>query len=95
SLLSGNDKVESIKQNPSVHILIGYTGDGLHDSYLEIEGQVELITDSKEKEKWWQDKWNHWFDGPNDPKYVLLKITPSIFRLMNIGEATPKTLELK
>jgi general stress protein 26 len=37
---------------------------------------------------------SHYFDGPNDPNYILLKISPSLIRLMNSEENSPLTLEL-
>ncbi|WP_270182746.1 pyridoxamine 5'-phosphate oxidase family protein [Alkalihalobacillus sp. CinArs1] len=87
-------KVEDIEENHNVHVLLGYDGEGWHDRYVEIQGTVK-IDDSKEtKEKIWGDTLKRWFDSPEDPNYIVLRITPETIRLMNEGENTPETLEL-
>ncbi|MCA0989356.1 pyridoxamine 5'-phosphate oxidase family protein [Guptibacillus algicola] len=87
-------KVEDIKENHNVHVLLGYDGKGWNDRYIEVQGTVE-IDDSKEtKEKLWGDMLSKWFESPEDPNYIVLKITPETIRLMNEGENTPETLEL-
>lgn len=87
-------KVEDIEQNKNVHVLLGYDGEGWHDRFVEVQGQV-TIDDSKEtKEKLWGDELKRWFDSPEDPNYIVLKIKPDTIRLMNEGENTPETLEL-
>ena len=76
-------KVEDIEQNPYTHILLGYDGNGLGDSFLEIEGKVEESDDESMKEKVWNDALKGWFDGPEDPDLVILKIVPMQVRVMN------------
>jgi general stress protein 26 len=75
-------KVDELEQNPNVHILLGYEGNGYGDGYLEIEG-IAKIRDDEMKSKLWNEKMENWFDGPNDPNYVVLEINPSEIRLMN------------
>ncbi|MFB1082938.1 pyridoxamine 5'-phosphate oxidase family protein [Jeotgalibacillus sp. JSM ZJ347] len=86
-------KAEEIDENPFVHVLLGYEGDGYADSYVEVEGTA-VIRDSQEmKEKLWNDRFSNWFEGPDDPKYVVLEIEPTSIRLMNSGEK-PQSLDL-
>ncbi|WP_100374226.1 pyridoxamine 5'-phosphate oxidase family protein [Bacillus sp. FJAT-45037] len=86
-------KAEEIEQNPHVHILLGYDGEGYGDQYVEIEGKA-LIRDSADlKKKIWNEQFERWFDGPEDPSYIVLEIKPTMIRLMNSGEE-PKVLEL-
>ncbi|WP_028785150.1 pyridoxamine 5'-phosphate oxidase family protein [Thalassobacillus devorans] len=87
-------KAEEIEANPYVHILIGYEGEGFGDAYLEVEGKAEIKEDKELKEQFWNDYMKNWFDGPEDPEYIILKITPEQVRLMNKGDTTPQTLEL-
>ncbi|WP_077624076.1 pyridoxamine 5'-phosphate oxidase family protein [Sediminibacillus massiliensis] len=87
-------KIEDIDQNNNVHILIGYKGEGLDDSYLEIEGKASIEESAEIKGKIWNDKLDPWFDGPEDPNYVVLKITPETIRLMNTSEKEPQILDL-
>ncbi|PYZ98296.1 general stress protein [Alteribacter lacisalsi] len=87
-------KAEEVAENPYVHILLGYEGEGYGDAYLEVEGKVEIKHDQDIKEKLWHERMSRWFDGPNDPEYIVLQIFPTAIRLMNDGDKTPETLEL-
>lgn len=81
-------KVEELQKNPNTHILLGYEGKGFGDAFLEIEGTVEESRDVGMKEKVWNKHLKGWFDGPDDPKLIILKITPTQMRVMNkIGKA--------
>ncbi|AKO93493.1 pyridoxamine 5'-phosphate oxidase family protein [Priestia filamentosa] len=85
-------KTEEIEKNSNVHILLGYDGKGLGDSYVEIEGTAEIYEDQKMKNELWEDEFEHWFDGKDDPNYIILKITPSQIRLMNEKGQKPQTV---
>ncbi|AYC30557.1 pyridoxamine 5'-phosphate oxidase family protein [Paenisporosarcina cavernae] len=87
-------KAEEIEENPNIHALVGYEGEGYGDPYLEIEGTSTIQDDKELKEKFWSEQMSHYFEGPNDPNYVLLEIKPSLIRLMNSEEKEPQVLEL-
>lgn len=88
-------KVEEIEKNPYVHILIGYEGEGLGDSFLEIEGKASINESNDLKRKLWNEEFEHWFKGPDDPNYIILSIAPTQIRLMNNKGKKPEYLELK
>ncbi|RWZ52317.1 general stress protein [Halobacillus fulvus] len=87
-------KAEEIDENPHVHILIGYEGEGYGDSYLEVAGQAKIRDDQEMKDQLWSERMERWFDGKDDPEYIVLQIFPESIRLMNKGSETPETLEL-
>ena len=87
-------KVEELSKNPYTHILIGYDGKGFGDEFLEIEGRVEISSDDTMKEKVWNKVLKGWFDGPDDPKMVVLKVTPSQMKLMNAHGKDPIFVQL-
>ncbi|QFF97707.1 general stress protein [Psychrobacillus glaciei] len=87
-------KVEEVKQNPNTHILLGYDGKGFGDSFLEIEGMVEVSDREGLKEKVWNKALKGWFTGPEDPNLIILKITPTQIRLMNTKGDEPQVVEL-
>ncbi|MFG6150472.1 pyridoxamine 5'-phosphate oxidase family protein [Halobacillus sp. B23F22_1] len=87
-------KAEEIEENPNVHILIGYEGEGFGDAYLEVEGQAKIRDDQKIKDWLWSEEMERWFTSKGDPDYIVLEIYPESIRLMNIGEKTPEVLEL-
>lgn len=87
-------KAEEIDENPNVHILLGYEGEGFGDEYIEFEGKASISEDQRLKEKIWNDQMKNWFEGPNDPDYIVLAIKPNKIRLMNSGQESPQTLEV-
>lgn len=89
------EKVEELSKNPNTHILIGYDGKGFGDSYLEIEGKVEISSDDAMREKVWNKLLRFWFSGPDDPKMIVLKITPTRMRVMNTKGKDPKEVNLQ
>ncbi|GAA5416414.1 general stress protein 26 [Paraliobacillus ryukyuensis] len=86
-------KVEDIEENPNVHILIGYTFDGIGDEFLEIEGKAEIHDEEAMKHKLWNDHLKSWFSGPDDPNYIVLKITPVEIRIRNTKDKNVHRLD--
>lgn len=86
-------KAEEIEKNPNVHILIGYEGDGIGDSYIEVQGTAEIREDQELKDKFWNEKMKKWIDSAEDPNYIILQIKPETIRLMN-DNSEPETLSL-
>ena len=83
------EKIEEIEKNPSVLVLLGYEDKGQSDAYVEISGTATINTSQDLKEKLWEESFNKWFDGPEDPNYVFIKIQPEIVRILNVhGEPT-------
>ncbi len=89
----GSEKVDELESNPYTHILIGYEGEGFGDAYLEILGRVSISEDEGLKEKIWNDRMKNWFEGPHDPKLVILKVTPESARLMNKSGEPPQDIQ--
>ncbi|MBS2968022.1 pyridoxamine 5'-phosphate oxidase family protein [Metabacillus sp. KIGAM252] len=87
-------KVEEVDENPNVHILLGYDGEGFGDTYVEIEGKASIEKSEELKQRLWDDNMKMWFDGPHDDNYIILKITPDHIRLMNKKGEPPHTLEV-
>ena len=87
-------KVDELSKNPYTHILIGYDGKGFGDEFLEIEGKVEISSDDSMKEKVWNKALKFWFNGPEDPKMVVLKVTPTQIRVMNTKGEDPKIVDI-
>ncbi|MBE1555612.1 pyridoxamine 5'-phosphate oxidase family protein [Sporosarcina limicola] len=86
-------KVEEVQKNPNTHILLGYEGNGFGDAFLEIEGIVEESQEETMKEKVWNKLLKGWFDGPDDPNFIILKIIPTQIRVMNKKGKEPQIVE--
>ncbi|NHW39134.1 pyridoxamine 5'-phosphate oxidase family protein [Paenibacillus aceris] len=82
------DKVDEVKDNPNVHILVGYDGKKSSD-ILQIQATAVISKDNALREKLWTDDLAKWFDGAHDPDYVVLEVTPSYMEYMN-GEGQPQ-----
>jgi len=54
----------------------GVTDMGTAESYLQIQGRVEILTDEATKKMVWNDHLESYFSGPDDPDYCVCKITP-------------------
>ncbi|WP_379971009.1 pyridoxamine 5'-phosphate oxidase family protein [Ectobacillus sp. sgz5001026] len=86
-------KVTDIKKNNHVHVLVGSTNNSWNEPFVEIEGTASLEDNETLKHKFWNDALHHWLQGPDDPNYVLVKITPvHIYLAEKAG--TPEKLSL-
>ncbi|KZE38557.1 general stress protein [Bhargavaea cecembensis] len=88
------DKVDELEANPHTHILIGYEGEGFGDDYLEIMGTAEVTDDEGLIDKVWNDALKGYFDGPDDPNLVILKVRPDAMRVMNKKGQSPQDVSL-
>lgn len=88
------NKTEEIEENPYTHILIGYDGEGFGDEYVEYEGKVALKESESLKKELWNSFMENYFNGPDDPNYIVLEITPERIALMNKKGKEPKILNL-
>lgn len=87
-------KTEEIETNPFTHILLGYEGEGFGDEYVEYEGKVSINDSEEMKKQLWNEHMELWFNGPNDPKYIVLEVEPIQISLMNKKRQEPKVLQL-
>ena len=82
------DKVDELKDNPHVHILVGYDGKASSE-ILQIQATATITSNNALREKLWNDSMKQWFDGPHDPNYVVLEITSSYIEYIN-GNSEPQ-----
>jgi general stress protein 26 len=69
-------KVSQIKKNPEVHLTTGVLEPEKAESYLQIQGRAEILTDSESRNRVWGDFLKPIFSGPDDPNLCVCKITP-------------------
>ena len=69
------DKVEELQDNPHVHILVGYDGKST-PNILQIQATATISSDNALREKLWKDEMKEWFEGPHDPNYVVMDVSP-------------------
>jgi general stress protein 26 len=70
-------KVEQIKKNNNVHLVIGGDPHNWKAPYLNMEAKAELLSAPQDKEKYWEDMLRQYFQGPQDPNFIVIKILPT------------------
>ncbi|MEH7355011.1 pyridoxamine 5'-phosphate oxidase family protein [Neobacillus drentensis] len=89
------EKIDEIKNNPYVSVLLGYEEKGQSDAFVEILGTSSINDTQSLKDQFWEESFNNWFDGPNDPNYVFLEIQPETVRIFNLNDEPPQEFTLK
>lgn len=64
-------KNEELADNPFVHLLMQ---SGPRSGFLNLYGISEEVQDSRKLEELWDSSLELWFDGPEDPDIVLLRV---------------------
>ena len=89
------EKIDEIKKNPAVSVLLGYEKKGQTDAYVEITG-TSFINDSQSlRNKYWEEPFSKWFEGPEDPNYVFIEIHPDTVRILNMNGEPPQELNIE
>ena len=69
-------KAGEIAAHPEVHLTCGNLQPPDDSAYLQIAGRAEIRSDAATKAKYWQDGWRRYFQGPEDPDFVMVFIRP-------------------
>lgn len=88
------EKLEEIEKNSAVAVLLGYEDEGIGDAHIEISGTASIRDSQELKKKYWDESFNKYFSGPEDPNFVFLQIEPEIVRLLNEVGEPPQELRL-
>ena len=78
-------KVAQIRNNPEVHLTCGVTGLADMKPYLQIQGRAEFSTDAAERNGFWKESLSSYFQGPDDPNYGVVVVTPYRIELCSPG----------
>lgn len=85
-------KATDLMTNPYAHILLGYECKGWNDTYVEIEAKASVEESMELKQRFWNDKLSEWLNGPDDPNYLLLKLSPDTIRYFEKAGSQPQVL---
>ncbi len=89
----GSHKVAHIKKNSEVHLTVGVTSMETAESYLQIQGRAEVLTDAATKKAVWSDHLKGIFTSPDDPNYNVVKITPYRIEYQGMDMVPPEVWE--
>ncbi|WP_059103568.1 pyridoxamine 5'-phosphate oxidase family protein [Shouchella shacheensis] len=85
-------KTEEVEENPAIHVLLGYDGEGFGDEFIEFQGKAVIREGKEWRERFWNDTMGLYFDGPEDESMIILELQPETIRLMNSKDDTPETV---
>ncbi|MDG4657319.1 pyridoxamine 5'-phosphate oxidase family protein [Ectobacillus antri] len=86
-------KLSDIEANNAVHVLLGRNGTSWEEEFIEVEGTASVENNAELKKQFWNENLGRWLNGPDDPNYVLLKITPKhIYYVEKAGVVQPEVL---
>ena len=85
-------KVVEIDKNGAASVFYYRPTD--HSSVSAI-GKAEIGRDDETRKKMWQDAWSaFWKEGPSDPGYCLIKVTPKKMEYLDYPNHKLETLDL-
>lgn len=56
-------------------VFLGYVSGS---DWASVSGRGRVVDDKAKNRELWTDLWKNWFDGPDDPKMVLIAVTPEL-----------------
>jgi general stress protein 26 len=85
-------KVVEIDKNGAASVFYYRPTD--HSSVSAV-GKAEIVRDDETRKKMWQDAWSaFWKEGPRDPGYCLIKVTPKKMEYLDYPNHKLETLDL-
>ena len=86
-------KALQIAKNPEVHLTLGVNDPQTAVSWLQVQGRAKLFEDAETKKSVWYDMLSSIFNGPDDPNYVVCKVTPYRIEYYMMNMPTPEIWE--
>lgn len=56
-------------------VLLGYANSG-GSEWATVNGAAKLLDDKTKVKELWSPLWKNWFEGPDDPRILLIQVTP-------------------
>ena len=79
-------KVQQIKKDSNVHVIIGGDLENFKDPHINIQATAQVVTDLETKKKYWCEHLERFFSGPEDPNFSVIKISPQVIEYIS-GDA--------
>lgn len=84
-------KVDELSQDGRVGLT--YVDDS-HKHWVSISGRGRVVNDKAKVKELWRSAWQAWFDGPEDPDLVLIRVEPDIAEYWDSDSRTVAALKL-
>lgn len=82
---AATSKVDEVSRNPQVCLS---AAKDVKNTYLSVSGHAAVVDDKAKLKELWNAWLDAWFEGPDDPKAVLIRVTPTEGELWD-GDAKP------
>lgn len=89
----GSRKVAQIEKNPEVHLTCGVIHPRTAETFLQIQGQAQFVTDKAERKAFWDEHLANEFTGPDDPEYGVIIVKPYRIEFWKVGARSPEVWE--
>jgi general stress protein 26 len=83
-------KVKQIAAHPEVHLTSGVTNPMAMKPYVQVQGRAAFTTAKDARHAFWNATLAPIFDGPDDPQYGVIEITPYRIELWSPGSFEPE-----
>ena len=87
-------KVEQVQVNPLVHVTGGALDMVEPTVYVQVEGVAIFARDREKLQAFWEQIPSSYFEGPDDPNYALIEVTPSRIELWGDNPENSMTPEV-
>jgi len=77
---TSSTKMDEIRGNPAVSLYFCRPAESLG---LMLGGTIEIVDDAALKKRIWQDGWEKYQAGPEDPDYTVLRLSPAFAKGWN------------
>jgi general stress protein 26 len=86
----GSRKIRQVAHNPEVHMVLGVNDMTTAASWLQIQGRADILEDAATKNAVWYSMLEPIFNGPDDPNYVVCKVTPYRIEYYTMNRRQPE-----
>jgi general stress protein 26 len=83
-------KVEQIAANPEVHLVAGVSHPTDFGRWVQLSGRAEMSLAAEDRRLAWRDELGAYFDGQNDPRFVVGIVRPYRIEYMEMGFVHPE-----
>jgi general stress protein 26 len=84
-------KIAEIRQDQQV--LLGYTN-STGSEWASVSGVATLVEDRAKVKELWNAFWKNWFDGPDDPNILLIRVSPNSAEYWDSGSKAITMIKL-
>lgn len=83
-------KISQIKADKNVHLAFGADPKNFVLPYIQVEGIAEVSMDLNIKKRCWHEMLEQFFEGPEDPNFVVIIIKPAMIEYIAPNTHSPE-----